>query len=439
MRASRSLVYATAAALPAHLLHLDAGPLSTSALEVLVLLTLLVFGIEVYASGVRPRWPGAFTGPMWLLAAAVPIAVAVSPDRLAAWDVVRLSLLEPAAFFGVACSVLRGPGEMGRFVRALLLGGAVVSCIVLGAFAHAAATGRPDILASPPILWYPRAAAAGLLITPLIALASALLLFTPAPLRSPDRLWSALFLIVAVPAAALTLSEAAWLALAAVAVVLAAVHSRRRLLVPTMAALAGAALLAAPARGSVAVDVSVSRAPSAGVDSRAQLWHDATEMVLARPLSGIGVGALAARNAAGEPLDVVHRDDPSNLVLAFWLRFGLLGLVGLAWFATRAARWLEALRFASARVRPLVIGSGTALLAVLVGGILDTTFFAPDLALCVLSVCALVATAARLERVRLRALLRVPLAAHDIEPAELPMPADIPRRTGRFPALPPSV
>jgi O-Antigen ligase len=445
MRASRALVYATAAALPAFLLPVHLGPLSTTALEIAVVVTAVVYGVEVYASGVRPRWPGAFTGPMLLVLVALPVAVAISPDRKAAAEVVRTSFLEPAALFGVACSVLTGPREMGRFVRAMLLGGGAVAVMVLAVFAHAAATGQADILAAPPIAWYPRAASAGLLLTPLIALAGALVLMLPGPLLRADRVGPGLFLAVALPAAVLTLSQAAWLALGATvfALTLAITHGRRRrvlgVVVPTMAALGMAALLAAPARSSLANEIRTGGGPVAGVDSRAQLWSDAVSMVQAHPLEGVGVGVLGSRAAVGEPVDVAHRDDPSNLMLAIWLRLGLVGVAGLVWFAARVVRWLLAVRAASAEVRPFVVGAACALLAVLAGGVLDTSFASPDLAVMTLGVCALIATAARLQRVRLRALVRFPLpgAAADIEAAELPMPADIPRRTGRFPAARP--
>src|SRR5260221_9147933 len=105
MRDSRALVYATAAALPAFLLRVHLGPLSTSALEIALVLTILVYGIEAYASGVRPRWPGAFTGPMLLVVASFPIAVTISPDRAGALEMIRTSLVEPSLLFGVACSV----------------------------------------------------------------------------------------------------------------------------------------------------------------------------------------------------------------------------------------------------------------------------------------------------------------------------------------------
>jgi hypothetical protein len=177
----------------------------------------------------------------------------------------------------------------------------------------------------------------------------------------------------------------------------------------------------------------------AGVDSRGQLWQDAAAMVRAHPLAGVGVGALGMRDSAFEPADVAHRDDPSNLVLAFWLRLGVIGLAGLLWFGLRSLRWLVVLRSAAPSLRPFVVGAGAALLAVFVAGLLDTTYMAADLAVMSLGVCALLATSARLSRLRLRALVRLPLpgAAADIEPAELPMPADIPRRTGRFPAARP--
>jgi O-antigen ligase len=444
MRASRALVYATAAALPAYLLRVHLGPLSTSLLEIAVVLTILVYGIEVYASGVRPRWPGAFTGPMLLVVAAFPVAVVVSPDRAGALDMIRTAFVEPALLFGVACSVLTGPREMGRFVRAMLVGGAMVAVLVLAADIRAGVTGVPDLLASPPIFWYPRAAAAGLLLTPLIALALALVLLVPGRFWRADRVGPLLFLLVALPAAVMTLSQAAWLALGAVVFVLglAITHGRRRrvlgVVAPTMAALGMAALLAAPARSSVADEIRTGGGPVAGVDSRGQLWTDSVALVRAHPLLGVGVGALGMRDAASEPLDVAHRDDPSNLVLAFWLRLGVIGLAGVLWFMARALRWLVALRSAAAELRPFVVGAGAALLAVFAAGLLDTTYMSADLAVMTLGVCALLATSARLSRVRLRALVRLPLpgAAADIEAAELPMPADIPRGTGRHPRPP---
>ena len=444
MRASRALVYATAAALPAFLLRVHLGPLSTSLLEVLAVATVAVYAVEVYASGVRPRWPGAFTGPMLLVVASFPVAAAVSPDRAGALEMIRVDFVEPALLFMVACSVLTGPREMGRFVRAMLVGGGVVAVLVLAADVHAGATGVPDLLASPPVYWYPRAAEAGLLLTPLIALAGALVLLVPGAFWRADRVGPLLFLLVALPAAVMTLSQAAWLALGAVVFVLAlaATHGRRRrllgVLVPAMAALGMAAILAAPARSSLASGIRVGGGPAVGVDSRSQLWQDSVAMVRAHPLAGVGVGALGARDAASEPVDVAHRDDPSNLGLAFWLRLGVVGLAGLLWVMARALRWLLALRSAAPAVRPFVVGAGAALLAVFAGGLLDTTYMTADLAVMSLGVCALLATSARLSRLRLRALVRLPVpgAAADIEPAELPMPADIPRRTGRHPRPP---
>jgi O-antigen ligase len=441
MRASRALVYATAAALPAHLLSVHLGPLTTSLLEVLAVLTVIVYAVEAYASGVRPRWPGAFTGPMLLVVASFPLAAAVSPDRAGALEMIRVDFVEPALLFGVACSVLTGPFEMGRFVRAMLVGGGVVAVLVLAADIHAGAAGAPDLLASPPVYWYQRAAEAGLLLTPLIALAGALVLLTPGAFWRADRVGPLAFLLVALPAAVMTLSQAAWLSLGAVVFVLAlaATHGRRRrllgVMVPAMAALGMAALLAAPARSSLASGIRSGGGPAVGVDSRSQLWQDSVAMVRSHPLAGVGVGALGSRNAASEPLDVAHRDDPSNLLLAFWLRLGVVGLAGVLWFMSRSLRWLLALRSAAAPVRPFVVGAGAALLAVFAGGLLDTTYMAADLAAMTLGVCALLATSARLSRVRLRALVRLPLpgAAADIEPAELPMPADIPRGTGRHP------
>jgi O-antigen ligase len=315
---------------------------------------------------------------------------------------------------------------------------------VLAAVIHAGASGAPDLLASPPIYWYPRAAAAGLLLTPLVALALALVLLTPGAFWRADRVGPLLFLVLALPAAVLTLSQAAWLALGAVvfALALAVTHGRRRRVlgaaVPVLAALSMAAVLAAPARSSLADGIRNGGGPAVGVDSRSQLWQDSVSLLRDHPLLGVGVGALGGRDASTEPADVARRDDPSNLLLAFWLRLGLVGLAGVVWFGLRSVRWLRILRSASTELRPFVVGAGVALLAVFVAGLLDTTYMSADLAVTTLGACALLATAARLSRLRLRAIVQLPVpgAAPDIEPAELPMPADIPRRTGRHPRPP---
>jgi O-antigen ligase len=77
---------------------------------------------------------------------------------------------------------------------------------------------------------------------------------------------------------------------------------------------------------------------------------------------------------------------PHNLVLDFWLRLGLPGLLALGWIAWLVVRrapaggWRATAALAAAGTGPLVWGVGGALIAVVLHGLMDNSYFVIDLA-----------------------------------------------------------
>jgi len=108
-------------------------------------------------------------------------------------------------------------------------------------------------------------------------------------------------------------------------------------------------------------------------------------MIREHPLWGVGLDnflyAYRGRyilDAAWQEPDLNH---PHNLVLDFATRLGLLGLLAGGWLIAQLARALRrAARTVNAEWRPVVVGLGGALAAMLAHGLVDHSFFLVDLA-----------------------------------------------------------
>lgn len=133
---------------------------------------------------------------------------------------------------------------------------------------------------------------------------------------------------------------------------------------------------------------------------RLQLWQSSLAMLRDHPILGIGLdnflylyqqryilpGALAEPNLS----------HPHNLVLHFWLALGLPGLVAILWLLGRslllAARWLRPP--AEPLERALAAGAVGSLVDFVVHGLIDNSYFLPDLALIFWLTLAVLATLA---------------------------------------------
>lgn len=124
-------------------------------------------------------------------------------------------------------------------------------------------------------------------------------------------------------------------------------------------------------------------APNQGGDSiRLEIYHYSIEMVKKNPILGIGLGSfqeridqISATNAGFQQFGISYALHPHNLFLAIWLNLGLAGLIiflVLLWqiihnlFKDKTEPFIKSCIFA-------------ALIAVLVHGLFDTTYFKNDL------------------------------------------------------------
>src|SRR5665213_2039789 len=125
VRYSTVMLGLTAACLPLYVVRWKYGPISTTLLELIVVVTIALYLLGRRQEGTLRFNRTPYDVPILLLLLAGAIAVFVPPDRWHALGLYRAYFLEPIAIFYVAVDLLRRPGD----ARRVLLGLGIASSI----------------------------------------------------------------------------------------------------------------------------------------------------------------------------------------------------------------------------------------------------------------------------------------------------------------------
>ncbi|HZS94869.1 MAG TPA: O-antigen ligase family protein [Chloroflexota bacterium] len=341
----------------------------------------------------------AFPAALFLLASVISTAAAAEihlAERYWRWEI-----LEPLVFFGLLLALQPDERQWRQLLGAVIAAGLVVSVIGLWQFgAHQDLTTVPgsslerihSVFGSPDNL--------GLLLDRAVPIWLAASLFPPADNRGRVFLWLAGIPLLA--ALALTFSRGAWAAVGVAALVLIALRFRRGRLTALVA------LLVVVAAGAVAGPTlyhAFSIGHSQTAERRVYIWRSAARMIRDHPILGIGLdnfqhyyapshfrwGEKVFKAHAGcdfglNYIDNAHASQepclshPHNEFLDFWLSTGILGLIAFVWL--EIAFWESFLRlWTRTRDDPLLLGVAGAMIATLLHGLVDNSYFLPDLAI----------------------------------------------------------
>jgi O-antigen ligase len=364
-------------------------------LELAALVALATVAAGWYARGGLPSDLGTFAGPAILLVVAGLVSVAIAENPRPAAREWRTLILEPALFYLAARSVFRRPQGAMPLALAFLVGAGLAAVLALGQ----SVSGRGLVVAegvARAAALYPSPNNLALLLDRAVPLALACSLY--------GRAWGPRIVRLADVATALTLvalflsfSRGAWLAtLVAVAIVcwphLARLLVRRRL--PPLHWIAAVAALAVAGAATV-MALRVERfgslvSPVGTGLLRLRLWEAAVAMIGDHPLLGVGLDQFLyhyPRYIHAEAWREPGLSHPHNLLLDFWLRLGLLGVVFAVWTASLLARrLLPSIRSAWAatpdrrRSFPLALGAAGAAVGTVLHGMVDNSYFVADLA-----------------------------------------------------------
>jgi O-antigen ligase len=319
----------TIGALPLYVVRWHYGPLPTTLLETLIIITVGLYVVARWRDGsMRRPLRTPYDIPVLLLIAAGAISVFIPQDTRAAIGLYRAFFIEPVLIFYVAVDLLRRSEDLRRAILGLAIGSSLFAILNLIAVAQALLNHHFRVGSAPNAL-YGDANYVAMYLEPPVAFAVALLLYDNAPRW---RWIGAAWLSITGVALLLTLSKGAFLALVVLGLVVVLSIGRRRLYV--LAGLVVAALLLSRLP-LIALRLATWENSLVG---RFQIYGATIRMLKEHPIFGMGLGGFdyIFRKVASQPY-------PHDIWLTFWVELGLLGVIafaviffGLLWRGWRA-------------------------------------------------------------------------------------------------------
>ncbi len=380
IRYSRWALAVTVACMPLFVVRYRIGPIPTTLLENLVLITIALYALGRYQTR---EWHPARTSleiPIALLLIAGIVGIAISPDHLGALGIYRAYFIEPVAVFYIAIDLVRTPQQFRVILLGLAMGATIFALMNLGAWAIALAHHQVIQTGDAPEALYTSPNAVAMYLEPPLAIAAGFGLYAD---NGRDRRIAIACLVFVLAAVVFTLSRAGLLTLTVLALVAIITMPQRRLKLALLggAVLGAIAVLQIPyiqTRFFRQLDPTYNQNTFEG---RLQIWSDTLHMLRDHPILGAGLRAYTQVMA---PYVSTHRIPelyPHNVYLAMWSEVGLLGLaafvallVMLLWRGWRG--FYRAHDFA----RPLLWGTSAAFVAIAVHGFFDTPYYKNDLA-----------------------------------------------------------
>jgi O-antigen ligase len=387
----RSLPWALsflAFALPAYLVRFSFGPFPSSALEIMILICVVRWGVLLWQSESWRDRLGALTQtalfwPGVSLSMAALVACAFSPDLLSGLGIWRAYFVQPFLIYLIVVDVIRSQEEQSRLLAAL--GVSVFVLTVLAIVQYFTGSWLPTVAdtrrATGP---FTSPNALGLYVVPIALLHLGLLFDRLRPLTA--RYFSGAVVAAAALSTMLAVSRGAMAAFAVGAVF---ILYRRWSKVKTFAValLCGALLLALPATRQEIVDLVGFQAASG--QSRLALYKGSVELLKQHPFAGTGLAGFGAAFESVRPAEYTEKlIYPHNIFLNFWTETGLLGLVVVLWIIVVVVARLSFARDSDPVWRDAFTA---AFLAILAHGLIDVPYFKNDLAVLTWMMLALLA------------------------------------------------
>ena len=361
----------TAACLPLYVVRWRIGPVPTTLLEILILITVAAYLFTLWSERRLPTRTG-YEIPIAILLIAGVIGIFVSPDPTRALGIYRAYFLEAVACFYVAVDLLDTPRDLRIFLLAAAAGSSVMATGQIVSFTWVAAHGQLKLGDAPSFL-NTSANADAMFLEPPLAFALGFFAF---PSGRRERLIAGIVLALVFVGIVLTLSRAAYLAMAVLAVVFVLSLQGRKWRLRALGAIAVLGLITVeiPFINHRLLDLAHS------VTNRTSIYHQALQMLAERPIFGAGISGYAIRVAPFRPPKASIHIYPHDIWLTTWSELGLLGLFAFA-FIFFALLWhgVRALPRASEIYRPLLWGAVGALVLYAVHGLFDSPYWKNDL------------------------------------------------------------
>ncbi len=359
--------------LPTYLIRFSIGPFPTTLLEVLLLILILVWVVRFHGIPAATTLHGHWIWAILLLIAAASIGVSVAPDTMAALGIWKAYIIEPILLFLIIRTTIKTKTDIEWVFIALGISAIVVSIFAIIQFLTGIGLPIPWDIERRVTSFYDFPNAVGLFLGPVVTI-GLVHLFRPVKeitFSATGQRWfwglvSALGLVTVI----LAKTEAALVAIpAAILLVSFLCKSTRKFTIPFAILLAIVAFAITPVKEKLLLEDY-----SGGI--RLSQWRETAELLKDHALFGTGLSGYPTALAP------YHQDTwieifqyPHNIFLNIWVELGLLGLVAFVLLAITVLR-----NFLQNRNDPTTIIAFTALLEMLIHGLVDVPYFKNDLA-----------------------------------------------------------
>jgi len=373
-RYSRVVLAFTAACLPLYAARFHYGPLPTTLLENLIVVTLAVFLIARWRDRNFAIPRTSYDIPILLLLLAGAISVLAGSDHRAALGLYRAYFIEPVAIFYVAVDLFKRVTDVKTLLIGLGVGTSIFAVLNMAALGIAIAQHAVK-LGAPPSAIYTSSNEVAMFLEPPFAMASALCLYADG---GHVRRWALAWWLLVSAALVLTFSRGALGALvvyAAATIITARPQLRRPLIVAAVAVVVIAAVTLLVAANTPLVKTRFSFvAIHFSFNTRIAIYEGTLQTLMQHPLFGVGLGNYVF---------ISHKTPliyPHDFWLSLWVEIGLLGLLSFVFimFKLLWSCW-NASRSATGFERGLLWGVAGALLLWTVHGFVDTPYFKNDM------------------------------------------------------------
>ena len=193
------------------------GPLPTTLLETLILITVALYVVGRWREGQRRPVVTRYEIPILVLLLAGAISVFVAKDHRGALGLYRAYFVEPVLIFYVAVDLIRRTQHVGALLVAFGIGSSLFAILNLIVFVQALIAHNVHVGTAPNAL-YGDANYVAMYMEPPLVMAVGLMLFAPKPrLRMAGVAWFA----ITATALLFTFSKGSWLALGGITLVMA--------------------------------------------------------------------------------------------------------------------------------------------------------------------------------------------------------------------------
>lgn len=361
--------------LPTYLIRFTIFGIPFTFLEWMII---IVFVVWLGVVAVNGSWRQIRLPLKWLLAVfvlAATIAIFVSSDHRAALGLWRAYFIEPILFYIVIVNALRSANRRW-LVWVFGLSALGVAGVALAQYFGWMASPEPWISETPKrvasIFDYPNAV--GLYLAPIIGL---FLTFLATKNHKWNYFLSGLVVLASFAAIFFANTRGAFLGIGA-ALLFLALSSHRKKIAWLIIGLSVAAVLIIPQLRHTTQ--SVMSVKDTSTDVRVVLWQGTWDLLKAHPIFGTGLAGFP--KMYDQYRQIKHTElllYPHNILFNFWVEVGLLGL--LAFVGILAAAFNKGWQnIHKGRSPVLSLGITTALIALIVYGLVEASYFKNDLA-----------------------------------------------------------